>query len=348
MNVKNISKTSAYNNIEGSVAGWFLLIAAAWELVFNRIFSALGLYMKLESGTILAMLAESGRFATAGVAVMGILLTCIMLPRLAADSNLGSLPVRLILMLTSPLFLPVTCVAVFRPISIQLVLVSYLITISTAMFLSILVALNKYDGGEKRILVALALVEMIAAFELMSSGFSQTMSKRAHLAAETIFIVVPIFAFLLYVVKKRRELLKFPPIIPIVFAATVTAFAFSVYAAASENNPFPLLLLSFKSLGLAMIVPGGVVPYLLSLFLGSLLVGFLIFPSKTLRSDSISRKQGFGLACIFMAGIQPTHPYLYIQVFVGFLFYTQYLLDTQRARLEEEQYATVAVAQQNV
>ena len=317
-------------DIEVTSAGWFFVVAAVWELVFNRVFTAAGLYTHAGAESGLALLAESGRFAMNSVGIMGLLLVCMLLPRLAADPRLARLPARLILMLTSPLFLPVTCVAIFRPVSIQLILLSYLIAMSAVLYLSVLVVMHRFDGGARRILIALALIEVITAFELIVSGFYEIISQRAHLAAEALFLAVPIFAFLLFVQGRFTAMRRKPPVLPILFALTTTGFAALIALPRTGNTLLPLLLLSFKTLGITLSVPGGVYPYLVALFFGSLLVGCLVFPSAAIRPDTTMRKRGFGLACIFMGGLQPTHPYLSILVIAGFLYLAQSMLETLR------------------
>ena len=335
----------SFNDIEVSAAGWFFFFAAAWELVFNRIFTALGLYTHAGAEGGLALLAESGRFAMNSVGIMGLILVCILLPRLAADPRLARLPGRLILMLTSPLFLPVTCVAIFRPVSTWLVVLSYLIAMSAMLYLTALVVTHRFDGGSRRILIALALIEVIAAFELTAgvSGLSESVSQRAHLAAEALYLAVPIFAFLLFVQGRFAAMRRKPPVLPILFALVTTGFAALIALPRTGDYYLPLLLLSVKSLGITLSMPGGVYPYLVALFFGSLLVGCLIFPSAAIRPNATLRKQGFGLACILMGGLQPTHPYLSIMVIAGFLYLTQSMVETIRPnqpKISDEQNTT--------
>ena len=91
------SKKSA--TVDVSVAGWFLLIASIWELVFNRLFAALGVYSNVGAAGTLSYVAVSGHFAMNATGVMALILTCILLPRLSSDPKLSVLPARIILML---------------------------------------------------------------------------------------------------------------------------------------------------------------------------------------------------------------------------------------------------------
>jgi hypothetical protein len=316
-----------YPGIEVSIAGWFLIAATLWELVFNRLFSALGIYSVAGADSRIAGLAESGLFAVNAVGIMGILLACILLPRLAADTRLAPLPARILLLLTSPLFLPIACVAVFRPVSIHLVLVSYLVTVSTVLYLCVLVAVHRCDGRSRRILLTLAFIQVITAFDLVVSGMFELVSQTTHLAAEVLFVLVPVFAFLFFIQGRLTRLLKQPPIAALAFALLITASAYAFAMLASDKTQLTLILLAFRSLGLTMSIPGGAALYLVALFFGSFLVGCLIFPSKAVPPTANSRKRGFGLALIFMAGIQPTHPYLSILMLVGFLYLSQHMIE---------------------
>jgi hypothetical protein len=333
MTLKSEVRERDHSGIETSIAGWFLIAAAAWELVFNRLFSGLGVYVAPGAGSLAGALAESGQFAVNAVGIMGLLVACIMLPRLAADIRLAPLPARILLLLTSPLFLPIICVAVFRPVSIHLVLISYLVTISTVLYLCVLVALHKCDGGSRRILLTLAFVHVIAAFDLVTAGLFDRVSQTTHLAAEILFILTPVLAFVFFIQGRWMRMLSRPPVAAIAFAILITSAAFVVLKLASDRTQLTLILLAFQALGLTMSIPGGGALYLVALFFGSLLVGCLIFPSKAYPSTANDRRRGFGLACIFMAGIQPTHPYLSILVLVGFLCLSQQMIETGTGKI---------------
>jgi hypothetical protein len=232
-------------------------------------------------------------------------------------------------MLASPLYLPVVCVAVFRPISPPLVLVGYLISTCSALFLAILVALNKLDGGRRRIILALAFIQIIAAFELVSSAYLGSYAHKAYMMAEALFLVTPVFAFFVYFKGRVVAFVKRPHLFALVFASAATGFATYVTVLASSKTPVMLILVAFRALGVTMNVPGGAIVYLFVLFVGAVLIGALILPSKRWPPSPTSRKMGIGLACIWVSGIQPTHPYQFILVLLGFLYLARSMIETQ-------------------
>ena len=323
----DIKQPAHTNALEDTSPTWFLLAAAFVELILNRLFTALGLYINVGESGLLGHLSQAGCFAMNATAVMGLMLSCILLPKLAADTRLAPLPARIFLMLTSPLYLPVVCVAVFRPISPELVLVAYLVSIGAIVYAAMLLALTTINGSWRRLVVSLALVHFSAASELLISGYYREMAAKAHLFAEGLFLVTPFFAFVFLFKKNLVAYLKRPHLLGLVFAAVTTAIAAVVIYATSATAPLALILAGFRTLGLTFAVPGGPPVYLLSLFVGALVMGTLILPSKRWAPNRINRRLGIGLAAVWMAGIQPTHPYQSILLVTGFLLVLRSLLD---------------------
>jgi hypothetical protein len=313
-------------SLEDASPGWFLLIAALVELLFNRLFTSMGIYSNVGETGLLSYLSSIGVFAMNAVAVMGLMLACILLPKLSADPRLAPLPARILLMLTSPLYLPVVCVAIFRPISPELVLVAYLVAVGSVLYLAVLVALAKLPGSHRRLIISLGLVHLAAAAELLMSGYLREVASKAHLIAEGLFLVTPLFAFVFMFSSRLPGFLKRPHLPGLVFAVVMTSAACVLVYIALSGSPLALIIAGFRALGLTFAVPGGTPVYLVSLFIGAFVVGSLILPSKRWPTSRVSRRMGIGLTCIWTAGIQPTHPYQSILFVAGFLFVTRSLL----------------------
>jgi hypothetical protein len=324
--------------IELSVAGWFLLIAAISELILNRLASALGFYSNVGANGVLSVVAYSGRIAMTAVGIMSLVLACIVLPRLNRDPRFASWPSRIILMLSSPLYLPVVCVAIFRPVSAWLIWVGYMVVTFTVIVLTLVVLRHKVNGSKKRVILAIGLIEALAAFELLArilalfhpSGLFEIVPRRAYLFAEVLYVVTPIFAFLAIRPGSLISFLKRPHL-----AGVFTGIAAAVVAVASTwlaHSETVLALVAYRSLGITLALPGGPVTYIVSIFFGAMLVGSLIFPSRRWPPDDQSHRIGFGLAFVWMAGLQPTHPYLFILMLVGFLYLTRGLLGARLAQ----------------
>jgi hypothetical protein len=314
------------SSIDLSAAGWFLLAVGVWEILFNRLASAVGLYRNVGAMGFLSWLANSGRFSMNAVGIMALVLMCASLPRLAANPRFAPLSARVILMLASPFYLPVVCVAIFRPVSAELVLVGYLVAAGSAVFLSLLVAVKKIDPGPRRIVLALGIVQALGAFELMGrfaalfnpSGVFASLTHRSYLLAEVLFAVTPVFAFIVIRPGRLWDFIKRPHVPGLVFACAAAATTAYTMISASDVNF--LKLIAFRTVGITVAIPGGAIVYAVSLFFGAFLAGSLILPSKKWPPSAASRRTGFGLLCVWIAGIQPTHPYQFALMILGFVY----------------------------
>ena len=313
-------------SVDLSLAGWFLLFAGVWELVFNRLASSLGVYSGVGATGFLSILASSGRLAMNSIGIMALIMTCIVLPRLAADRRFAVLPARVVLMLSVPFFLPVICVAVFRPVSEWLVLIAYLVATGTVALITVLVGMQKIGWRSRRVVVALGIIQILAATELITrfvvlynpASSLNVLPRKAYLLAEVLYAVVPIVAFFVLKPGPIRSFVKRPPIWALVTAAAATAGALVVALYISDITL--LRLIAFRTMGITLALPGGIAFYLISIFFGTLTVGSMILPSRRWPPTPSSRRTGMGLIFIWIAGIQPTHPYLVVFMFVGFVY----------------------------
>jgi hypothetical protein len=306
--------------VEISLAGWALMASALAELVFNRIFTTLGLYDYVGTSGVVSYFARFGQFTMNATGIMALIIACILLPRLSGNVRFSALPARILFMLASPLYLPVVCVAVFRPVSTVLVLGSYLAATCTIAFLTVLVALNRIDGGRRRIIIAFALIQLLAAFELLASSRLEGWSHKAYMFAEALFIATPVFSFFVFLPGPIPAFLKRPHLPGLLFGLIIVAVGFVIAYLAMGKTMLTLILVAFRSIGITLAVPGGLPLYLVALFFGAFIVGTLMLPSRRWPPTPDSRRAGIGLTCIWTAGIQPTHPYQVILVFVGFLY----------------------------
>ena len=154
-----------------SAAGWFLMAVVLWELVFNRLASALGLYSNVGAMGFLSTLAQSGRFAMNATGIMALVLSCVFLPRLASAERFAPRPIRFVLMLASPLYLPILAVSIFRPVGQVLILFAYMIATGSAILIAVSIAIRQRRPGVKRIALILGLMEMLAAMDLLVRWF---------------------------------------------------------------------------------------------------------------------------------------------------------------------------------
>jgi len=330
--------------IELTVAGWFLLAAAVWELLWNRLASALGLYAGLGAEGPLTWLADSGQLAMNSVGIMSLVLLCAALPRLANNRAFARLPWRVVLMLTSPLYLPVIFVSIFRPVSPGLILLGYLAAALSAFLVAVLSSVRKIGSSRRRIFLALGLIEILPAIEIATrytgivdpvDSFS-VVARRAYLFAEVLMAVLPVFAFFALGFGRLRAFARQPHLLALIVA--VLGLGVGIWAAVHTGDRDYLSLTAYRSLGITIAIPGtaGVAVYLVGLFFGTLLAGSLVLPSRRWPPTPSSRRVGTGLICIWIAGLQPIHPYQFALMMLGFVFLARGFFDPVTAAEAEQ------------
>jgi len=320
-------EASAAPPIELTSAGWFLLAAAVWELLWNRLAPALGLFAGLGAEGPLAWLADSGQLAMNSVGIMSMVLLCATLPRLANNRAFARLPWRVVLMLTSPLYLPVIFVSIFRSVSQGLILLGYLAAALAAFLIAVLCAVRPIGSSRRRIFLALGLIQLLPAIEIATryTGIIDpadslgVVTRRAYLFAEVLLAVLPIFSFFALGFGRLREFARRPHLLALIAAAV--ALGIGVWAAVHTGARDYLSLSAYRALGVTIAIPGtaGLAVYLTGLFFGTLLTGSLILPSRRWPPNTASRRVGLGLVCVWISGIQPIHPYQFALTILGFV-----------------------------
>ncbi len=321
--------------IDVGVAGWFLLVVAIWELLFNRLASAIGIYGSVGAEGILSGFATSGRLAMNAVGIMALVLTCFSLVNVASNQRFAPMPARVILMLTSPLYLPMICVAILRPVSDWLILLGYLVTAGSTAFIAVLVALKTKSSSAKRLVIALGLIQVLSAYELVArfvvlfhpAGSLEALPQNAYLVAEVLFVIAPVLAYFILAPFSVKDGLRHPHIPGLLFALSATSVA--VLALLFADNETFIRLVAYRVIGIRIVIPGGAAVYAVALFFGALIVGSLVLPSRKWPPDNHSKRTGFGIAAILIAGIQPTHPYQFALMILGFLYLARGMLGHQ-------------------
>lgn len=306
--------------------------AGVWDLVFHRLARVLGYYNGAGASGIASAMATSGELAVNVAGVAALMIACVMLPRVAADPASGPRFFRFSLIIASSLCLPVICVSVFQIVSPRLVLVGYLSAVASVLLLASMIAIAKIGWKRRRVILALVLAEVFAAAELVLRiaamaypSYALTLAaSRAYLLAEVLFTAVPIFAFFVFLPGGVVGFLRRPHL-PAVAAAVIAALL-AVGACLRAADPGVFSLVAFRSLQITLSIPGGAPLYIASLFLGTLTAGSLILPSYKWPPSAASRRIGFGLVCIWTTGVQPTHPYQFALMLVGFLYLARALL----------------------
>jgi len=318
--------------IDVSLAGWLLFIACLWEILFNRLASALGVYSNVGATGFRFWVAESGRFAMNFVGIMALVLACAGLPRLAANHRFAPLSIRVVLMLASPFYLPVICVAVFRPVLPQLIFVGYIVSVASAVVISIIVASKNISSSYKRIVLGMGIIQILGAFQLFtrfaalfhSTEILTTLPHKSYLLGEVLFVSTAVFAFFVFRQGSLVEFIKRPHILGLTFACIATSIAVYIVVALSDDGFLRLVI--YRTTGVTVAIPGGIPIYIVAFFMGMLLIGSLVLPSRRWPPTIQSKRIGFGLMFFWNAGVQPTHPYQFALMLLGFVLMARGLL----------------------
>jgi hypothetical protein len=294
----------------------------------------MGVYSNVGATGFLSVLATSGRLAMNATGIMALVLACVFLPRLASAQRFSPRPIRFILMLASPLYLPILCVSIFRPVGQALVLFAYVVASGSAILIAVSIAMRQRSRSIKRIAIILGLMEMLAVIDLLirwialtrpsHSVLLITLPRNIYFLSEILYVITPVLAFFVLTPGRLHRFVMRPHLLGLIFALLITGVAVSI-ATYTSNEEF-LRSVAYRTLGMTMILPGGSIVYMVALFFGALLVGTLFLPSKRWPPNEKSRRTGFGLTCLLMAGIQPTHPYQFIMMFIGFLYLARGLI----------------------
>jgi hypothetical protein len=309
-------------------AGWFVVIAGTWELLFNRLASTLGIYSDVGALGLLSLLASSGRLAMNAIGIMALILSSIFLVHITSIRKFAPLTSRVILILSSPLYLPIICVAVFRPIWDWLILIGYLAASGSAVLLAGIILMKKVNHLVKILLLLLGLTQALSAFDLVSralilfdsnsSAFLGALPRKMYVLSEVLLLITPCIAFFALSPGRAKSFIKRPHLLGLTYALLATGTATAI--ALHSSNPEFVRLIAFRTLGITLMVEGHPVIYLASLFSGAFVIGTMILPSKRWPPSQRSRQIGFGLTCIFLVGLQPTHPYQFALMILGFLY----------------------------
>ncbi len=311
--------------IDVSTAGWFLVIATAWELVFNRLGFSVGWYRSVGVEGGLGWLVATALLSVNAVGIMALILAGAGILAVFPDRRYGPRFMRVGLMLLSPGTLPVIGVAIFLPLSVVAVRIGYLIAVGLCVLIVSMVSIQPIFRRHRRLLVVFGLTEGLAALQFLSigagleaTGWPEGLASQSFLFSEALFVLSPLLAVVFAVPRENlSEVLKRPHMLALAAALGVTAGAVAI--AAWLDNPVYFAIVSNRLMGVHLTLPGGSALYLAALFLGTYAVGALILPSWRRPTDYRRRRMGIGLLCIWAAGLAPTKPYLFALMLVGFL-----------------------------
>jgi hypothetical protein len=315
--------------VELSIAGWFVLVAALVELCLGRIAALLGVYLGVGQTGPLAWLANAGELAmyAAGLASLGLIL--FVLSSIIGNRRLPGGWWRAMVILVSPVYLLVAGLAAFEPLLSSWLLVgAYFAAILTALIVSGVAVALPIGGGPRRVVLALGVANLLQVFgwaaldyfEADREGVLGAVAIRAYLVAEAIWVLAPVAAFFGLVADSPRKaglFLRRPHVPALIIAVTVTAGATAIVARTVGHGSH-LAQIAYLALGVTLSVPGAPWVNLVSLFFAALTAAALVLPDPRHPIDACSRRVGFGLTLVWVAGLQPYRVFQFALMLLGF------------------------------
>jgi hypothetical protein len=316
--------------VELSIAGWFALTAALVELCLGRLASLLGVYLGVGASGPLSWLADLGELAMYAAGLTSLALVLVLLSSIIGNHRYPGAWWRAILILVSPVYLLVAGLAAFEPqLSSWLLLGAYLAAILTATLLAGVAIALPIGGGPRRVVLALGLANVLQAFgwtaldyfEADREGIVGAIAIRAYMAAEAIWVALPVVAFFSLFADSPRKagaFLRRPHVPALVAAVAVAAAASSVVTYASGKGAY-LAQISYLTLGVTLSLPGAPWIYVASIFFAALTAACLALETRRHPVDDGSRRLGFGLTFIWIAGLQPYRVFQFALMLLGFV-----------------------------
>jgi len=201
----------------------------------------------------------------------------------------------------------------------------YLAAVLSALLVAVLAAVRDVGWAGRRVVIALGITQLLPALELTARlaewfdpvGSLGVLPPRLYLYGEVLMVVTPIFCFFAFNHGRLRALLRRPhlPALTLALAAVGVGIATTVHTGGGEF----LSLVAFRTLGITISAMGGAVLYLISLFFGTALIGTLILSTRAWPTSERGERIGFGLAFVWLTGLQPTNPYQFALMLLGFV-----------------------------
>lgn len=306
-----------------SVAGWFLLAAAIWELIAGRFAATFGLYQTLAPTEALTSLSDSVKIATASVAILSLTIAATGLVKLCTDERFAALPVRVTLLFASPFALPIIAVSIFRPVQAPLVRVGYLGTVILLSFLMFLTALHPVGGPKRRAAILLGMTPLMQAVALFGGGFAVTapesvLGQMAHHAAglaQALYLATPLLLLSFLLPGGLKGFLRRPN--PEAMGVSLVVAGLLAAGIALVQDPMILALSAFRAMGLSLNLSFAPTLYIVSAALTTL-VGVSLIRGKT--STIYERRVGLGILLVAIVGLHQFHPYRLALLLAGFVY----------------------------
>ena len=339
----NSSTKSLFNSIQINLNLTLLVLAvvASLELIFHRLLTNMGFYVGVGTEGVRASIAGFSIFAMVFTGALTGFLLLWAVARLLNHPRLPGNWWRGILIFISPIYLLSTFWSVWTPLSDWVLLGSLIAEQVTILLLCIIVVLLPVTFGIRRFFGLLAVIMLTSATKWIALDFFQinrlekwgTFLLNAFEVVQFFMVLLPVFAFRLFVAPSREKLLStvqrphWPALIlsSLAVAGGITVVAL-IQRLTGEGNWIDagryVMRISYLTIGLKLAWPLASIMAIVSLFFLGVTCFTLILPSSKWNQSAGGKSIGFGLALIFISGIQPYTVYQSAMTLLGVLLLT--------------------------
>ncbi|MBN2529300.1 MAG: hypothetical protein JXR76_23130 [Deltaproteobacteria bacterium] len=301
-----------------------LTVMAFLELLFHRLLTNMGFYVGVGTEGVRASIASFSIFTLVFAGSLAGILLLWAVARLLNHPHLHGNWWRGILIFISPIYLLSTFWSIWTPLSDWVLLGSLIAVQLTVLLLCILVISSPVTFGIRRFFGLVAIIMLVGATKWIALDFFQinrlekwgAFLLNAFEVVQFFMVLLPFFAFRLFVATSSARLMAtvrrphWPALIlSSVAAAGGIAIIVLIQQLTEEGNWLDVgryvMRISYLTIGLKLAWPMASIMTLISLFFLGVTCFTLIIPSRHWQGTSGGKQIGFGLALIYLAGIQP-------------------------------------------
>lgn len=358
----NSSAKSVFDrfNLNLEIPLFVLAFSALVELVLYRLLANMGFYVGVGSQGARAVVADISIFAMVFTGALAAILLFWAVARLVNHPAISGIWWRGILIFISPLYLLTVFWSIWTSLS-HWVLAAALVGVQlTVLLVCVVSILRPIPHNRKRLFGAVALMLLIGTLKWIFLDFLQINRMgawgdfllNAYEVAQFFMVVLPFFAYFMFCANSREKIVRSvrnPHWPALVFSTLMTLLAFGIVLliqrVTGEGNLVDsgrfVMRVMYHTLGLKLSWPLAAVMGVASFFFLCMTTVSLLVNFKEWRVSTSGREIGFGLALLYMAGLQPFSVYQLALNLLGVILLAVGTVDESEETTEYEDFNDV-------
>ncbi|MBN2340449.1 MAG: hypothetical protein JXX29_01160 [Deltaproteobacteria bacterium] len=339
-------------NLNLDIPLFVLLGSALVELVLYRLLANMGFYVGVGSEGPRALMADFSIFAMVFTGALAAILLFWGVARLVNHPFIAGFWWRGVLIFISPLYLLTIFWSIWTSLT-HWVLAAALVSVQlTVLLVCVISILRPVPHSIKRFFAIVGLMLLVGAVKWIFLDFLQISPVEkwgrfllnAYEVAQFFMVALPYFAYFLFVADSREKvaaLLRKPHVPALLVSIGLTALAFGVLLfiqqVTHEGNLWNagryVARVAYHTLGLKFTWPMAAVMGVGSFFFLCMTAASLLLHFGTWKPSRSDREIGFGLAMLYIAGLQPFSVYQTALSLLGVILLAVGVADREPARV---------------